>query len=332
MAAKQLDFDFWVRLNTMAANLPARPEDIIVVLASETSGTMDPKVTNWARFPGPAPKTWDEVNQRCHDYYVAHHGPGIPSWATPYCGGLGLNTITAETAAAMGMSPAEWWSLPDLTPAQGLDYAERFFKYLLNVYGAGKLGYANALDLYLANAAKQAWRTRPLLLSNVVYGPNTGYSANSALDNIRTRAGVSYDAVGNPLSKKGYVDVEDMKNAVLNSYKNWAAPYLKQYWDFMSNVAQQAPSTTPYVPVSYGMPGSLAGPNYVPQETKNDGQDALRAINGDGLQNPVQPVLPPVQAPMRAPNVNWLKDLVVVGLIGAAGWAVYRYGFKKMAA
>lgn len=312
--ATELSSDFWVRLRQVAASIGARPEDLIIVLASETAGTMNPHSTDWARFAGAAPTSWAEVKQRCSDYYKLHHGGGDNKGF--FCGGLGLNTIMAEVAQAMGMSPQEWWSLPDMTPTQALDTTERYFKYLLSTYGQGKTGFVNALDLYLANAALGAWRTRPLTMATVVYGPNSGYSGNVVLDNIGVSDAHGLVVTPGRSGKKGFVDVEDMKNAVLNSYNSVAQPYLNQYNRFLT-VASLDPTPSSYHPINavtgYS-PWDYAYAGYTPEEAQGNGQAALDAINSDGLRRPT--VNPNAFPDRDAPLVDVSSKLVAIGLMG----------------
>lgn len=321
MSIATLDSDFWARLREVAKAINARPEDLIVVLASESAGTMNPKATDWARFGGPAPKTWAEVKDRCRAYYEKHHGGNDNTgW---FCGGLGLNTIMADTAAMLGISPQEWWSIPDQTPTKALDYTEKFFRYLLDTFGQGKTGYVNALDLYLANAAMGAWRIRPLTMSTVVYGPNTGYSGNVSLDNIGISDTRGVVVKPGRSGKKGYVDVEDMKNAVLNSYSSLAQRFLKQYQDYLS--VAQLEGTPNYNPVatsghwSHVFTGQVAL-DYKPEEL--DGDKALKELNRDGLLHPI----PNVQdAEPKGPSVPIeLGKLLGYSLAGLAlGGIVY---------
>lgn len=319
MTVAQLDSSFWARLREVASKINARPEDLIIVLASESAGTMNPHATDWARFGPPAPKTWSEVTSRCAEYYTKHHGGSDNTgW---FCGGLGLNTLMPASAAMIGLTATEWWQLADNTPTVALDATQKWFRTILDTLGQGKTGYVNALDLYLANAAQGVWRIRPLTMSTVVYGPNTGYSGNVGLDNIgiADSRGVVVKA-GRP-GKKGYVDVEDMKNAVLNSYNSLAKPYLKQYQDYLSVASLEG--TSNYNPVAAGWFGrnivGQASLDYVPQE--EDGDKALAELNSDGMLHPIpntQDVKP--KEPSRWPTFA----AVLGGAIGLAIWSKSR--------
>jgi hypothetical protein len=312
---------FWDKLRTVAANIGARPEDLILVMASETSGTLDPKITAWGR-----------PNKK----------PVGSSWAGINGAGLGLTTLTPIAAKVMGITPQQWWSLPDLSPEDALDYTEKYFRFLLDKVGHGKTGYENAVALYLANAASGIWSAWPLAGTSHVYD-GANWATNKSLDNIGVAdlRGVvvhpgrdigSYDPTYRR-KLKGWVDVIDLANAILSTYNAAGGRYLQQYDAYLQSIGESgiasdySPTGTILKKVAYNTvtdPSSQVAtvsltdaPNAqssIAYYDPTDGLAAVAQINAD-----VNPFMQPPAAP------NAVKTAALGAVFVGLGVLAYRH-------
>lgn len=232
----QLSDEFFSKLIKGAEFLHTRPENILVVLTGESAGSMDPAATKWAR-PSRMPTSWADANQ----LLASENKPGA----------LGLNTMQPGAASTIGMTPQQWYHLPDMSAAENLDYSIKFFEAMRKTRMPQNPGYTNALELYLANAAPAMLGSR-LQSGTVVY--------NSAL----TKSNPALD-----IDKDGVITVKDMAAVVeaiatgkipraamppgsQNANNTWymsAVPYIKQFYSFLERNGMEVPGS--YSAVSY---------------------------------------------------------------------------------
>jgi len=171
MAIQQMSDEFWKRLDAMATRLNTPAEDIIVVITGETAGTLDPSRTKYQRRPIDKP-------------------PG-DDWKGA-AGYLGLNTMGWMIGKTLGLKPAEWWHIPDLSPEDNLLYTEKYWNWALK--SIGKDRFEGAADLYLANLVWGIWHwahlhggfsPKLIIASSKPGGPNPEiYATNDSFDKV----------------------------------------------------------------------------------------------------------------------------------------------------
>jgi len=239
---------FWYKLTDVANIIGARrPEDLLMVLSAESAFTLNPAAANWSRRPKDRPPVdWSEAQ-----------------------GYVGLNTIGPEAARELGLTPQEWWNIGNLSAEDNLYYTQKFFLHTLQKYGKGKKGFANTLDLYLANAALGTW----------IRGVDHQLTPQTIIYNeAQTRSNPGLD-----WNKDGVVDVQDMNDALIGAVFPNTKKFLAEYAAFRS-VAGLA-TKSPYTPVSFTeVTQPKAATPYKPDSTK----DAIDAINGGKTPTPAQ--------------------------------------------
>jgi hypothetical protein len=293
---------FFSALIPMAQRIGTKPEDLIVVFAGESG--LNP-------------------------------AQGTPPAGSDNAGGKGLSAITRDVASVAGLTDDQWKAFHLLSAEQQLPYIETYFAKILASFGLK--GYRNALELYLANAASTVfgnYRTKGVSPTDVLYS-GAGWRGNLGMDNypilankygnaiqaFRVANNVSYGVAQEAIAQKalaagdlkGYVSYADFLNYAKASVtrSNWRDGIAR-----LRDI-QQIAATDPrygYTPVSYTPSGTDP---YTPD---------FQLLNPDGT--PVK-MPPAVQAPIQKPNPNWVADLLVVGVIGAAGWALWRFVIKK---
>lgn len=229
----QLSDTFFENLIKGAEFLHIRPEDILVVLTGETAGTLDPASTKWAR-PSREPTSWADANQLLQN----ENKPGA----------LGLNTMQPGAAQTIGMTPKEWYHLPDMKPEENIGYSIRFWEAMRKARMPNS-NYANALELYLSNAAPAMLGSR--LAKNTVVYNSTLTKSNPALDinkdGVITVGDMAAVVTG---IATGHIPPSALPNPGANStwYLN-AVNFINQYYDYLKRNNIDVPST--YSPVSY---------------------------------------------------------------------------------
>ena len=124
-----LDNTFYTKLINYAKQLNARPEDLLVVMASESG--LNPASTKGMPYRGLTTLGWQ---------------PGFTD---------------------QFMTKDEWDRLADMPPSEAIDYSYKQFAQYMKMYGRKR--WVNALDMYLANAAPDVWRRNNNTLDSVVY-------------------------------------------------------------------------------------------------------------------------------------------------------------------
>jgi hypothetical protein len=224
------DDAFYLRLIQMARTIGAKPEDLIVVMASETN--LDPGSTRGKPFRG-------------------------------------LNTMGLSQAQSAGISADDWARLPDMTPTQNLDYSEKFFLYLLKSAGRNKFVNALDLYLSNAAFGiwvKPPIMPDTVMYGG---GPGNPWASNYAMDNYPAGVGLTLDQaraeIGHKL--KGYVSVEDLRQFMLRSNveSTWKGAVKK----LASIQAQAGLENSPdYSPVGYVQYNPSGG--YVPDTSYDE--------------------------------------------------------------
>jgi len=264
---------FWDKIIKVTNTIGARrPEDLIMVLSAESAFTMSPSATKSYRRPiiGP-PNTWEGTS-----------------------GALGLNTIMPFVGREIGLTPQQWWSLPDMTPEQNLDITEKYFQHILHKYGQGKKGYANVLDLYLANAALATWIKGvkgQLAPNTIIYGPS----------DTKSNPGLDYN-------KDGIIDVGDMNAVILSAVYPNTKKYLNEYANYRLVAGLEV--SKPYVLAGYHPEGK-----YVPDDLNK----SLNEINGGRAPNPAG-----AETPGLLQRFDQANPVVKIGTGAALGYGLYR--------
>jgi len=258
MTTAHLTDAFFENLIKGAEFLHIRPEDILVVLTGETAGTLDPASTKWAR-PSREPTSWTDANQ----LLASENKPGA----------LGLNTMQPGAAQTIGLTPQQWYHLPDMKAEDNIVYSIKFWEAMRKSRMPNS-NYTNALELYLSNAAPAMLGSR-LTKDTVVYN-STLTKSNPALD----------------INKDGVITIGDMAAVVTgiatghippsalpspNANSTWylnAVNYIGQYYDYLKRNNIELPSG--YNPVSY----NVDQPDYDPG-TIDDQIDSINKSHKD---------------------------------------------------
>jgi hypothetical protein len=287
---------FFENLIKGAEFLHIRPEDILVVLTGETAGKLDPAITKWAR-PSREPTSWADANQL------------LSSEGKP--GALGLNTMQPGAAQTIGMTPQQWYHLPDMTPEENLVYTIKFWEAMRKSRMPNSQ-YANALELYLSNAAPAMLGSR-LTKDTVVY--------NSAL----TKSNPALD-----INKDGVITVGDMAAVVSaiatgkiprsamaspNLDNTWyivATPFINQYYNYLKRNNIELPNT--YSPVSYDS-NVADNPDYNPGSI----DEQIDGINKNHSNSKYYKGKPESQT-----SPNWGGKLFITGIVSLIGYKLYK--------
>lgn len=290
----QLSDNFFENLIKGAEFLHIRPEDILVVLTGETAGTLDPASTKWAR-PSREPTSWADANQLLQ----SENKPGA----------LGLNTMQPGAAQTIGMTPKEWYHLPDMKPEENIGYSIRFWEAMRKARMPNS-NYANALELYLSNAAPAMLGSR--LAKNTVVYNSTLTKSNPALDinkdGVITVGDMAAVVTG---IATGHIPPSALPNPSANStwYLN-AVNFINQYYDYLKRNNIDVPGT--YSPVNYE-----SNPDYDPGSI----DEQIDNINKNHKDAGIYKGMPEKESS----NTGLFGKLALTGF---AGYIIYRL-FKR---
>lgn len=286
---------WWSKFLDVARAIGARqPEDLVLVLTSETAGTLSPGRTRYSRRPFSEPQSWKDVI----DWERSNPGEVGGS------GALGLNTIMRPAAQALGLSAKEWWRIPDIADGdpKALDYTQAYFQYIKRLRGVMR-PFTDATELYLANAA-------------------AGLLGNKLTDSTIVYSGANAQANKALMNAQGTVTVGDLAKslrslAVAGPGYLSAAPYLAQLRDYMGRTG------TSYSLPAYGTgeaPFKRVGYSTDAPYDPSAGTDAINAANDASPARPDQKLAMEMTAAQDIPLGLDNGVLLAGGAVVALGW------------